>query len=387
MRLLCLTNLFPDASEPWRGLDNVTLLHAMRAERPEADIRVLALRPSHRYWIGQAPQLTPRPGDEGLQPSFHHVPYLPKFGGWNDRLYALAIARALRTLPAGWRPDALLVPWLFPDACAVHRLRELAQLPLLAIAQGSDVHQYLAMPLRRSAILHLAQRARIATRSEDLRQHLLAAGADSGRVSTIYNGVDTATFRPGDPAAARRALNLPETGKLLLFVGNFLPVKGLDLLIGAAAALRRERDLHLVLIGGGPLEPALRAQAETSGLGSANLTFAGRRAAPEVAEYMRAADAVCLSSLNEGVPNVLLEAFASGRPLVSTRVGGIAEITQPSPGGGFLAAGREIDSYAACLRQALDSPPDARALSAYAARFSWSHCAQACWQKLLDAPA
>ena len=382
MRLLCLTNLFPDTGQPWRGLDNVTLLHAMRAERPEADIRVLCLRPGHGGWLGQACALKPRPGDEVLHPGYHWAPYLPKFGGQNHRLYAQAVQRALKSLPSGWQPEALLVPWLFPDGCGVSLVPELRGLPLLAVAQGSDVHQYLDMPARRRAILALSQRAHIITRSEDLRQRLLRAGAPADHVSTVYNGVDIHTFHPGDKGAARKELGLPVAPKTLVFVGNFLPVKGLDLLIEATALVHQQLPVHLILIGSGPLEAQLRTQAEKAGLGPAQITFAGRKGPAEVAQYMRAADAVCLSSHHEGVPNVLLEAFSSGRPFVTTQAGGIAEITAPSPGGGFLVQERQPAKYANALLNALSSPPDEGILSAYARDFSWPHCARTYWQRL-----
>lgn len=381
MRLLCLTNLFPDTTQPWRGLDNVTLLHAMRKENPEADIRVLCLRPGHGYWFGKSCPLEPRPGDEALQPSYHWTPYLPKFGGLNHRLFARAVKRALTSLPPGWKPEALLVPWLFPDACGVSRVAQFSELPLVAVAQGSDVHQYLDMPRRKKAILGLSRRAHIVTRSEDLRQRLLQAGADDRQVSTVYNGVDIHTFRPGDKLASRQSLGLPVEMKLLLFVGNFLPVKGLELLIQATAELNKEMPAHLVLIGSGPLEQNLRELCSKSGLLSGKVTFAGRKGPKEVAEYMRAVDVVCLSSHNEGVPNVLLEAFASGCAFVSTQVGGISEITATSPGGGFLVEGREVIEYAKILKTALLNPPQSEALHGYAANFSWPRCAQAYWQR------
>ncbi|SKA77023.1 Glycosyltransferase involved in cell wall bisynthesis [Prosthecobacter debontii] len=382
MRLLCLTNLFPDTTQAWRGLDNVTLLHALRALDPALDIRVLCLRPGHGFWTGKACGLKPRPGDEALHPSYHWTPYVPKFGGMNDRLYALAVRRALKSLPAGWKPDALLVPWLFPDACGVHRVPELKGVPLLTVAQGSDVHQYLNLPMRRRAILSLCQRAHVITRSEDLRQRLLRAGAAADHVSTVYNGVDIETFRPGDKVASRKYLGLPLGPKILLFVGNFLPVKGLDLLIQSAAALHEELPLHLVLIGSGPLEGEMRSLCQSSGLGDVNVTFAGRKGPAEVAQYMRAVDAVCLSSHNEGVPNVLLESFASGRPLVTTHVGGISEITQPSPRGGFLVQERVVAPYVQALKEALLNPPDEQTLSAYTRPFSWPQCAGAYWKHL-----
>jgi teichuronic acid biosynthesis glycosyltransferase TuaC len=204
MRLLFLSNLFPDTTQPWRGLDNVTLLHAMRAQRPDVDIRVICLRPGHGGWTNRECVLKPRPGDEIFSPLYAWAPYLPKFGGMNDRLFAQAVARALKRLPKGWKPDRLLVPWLFPDASGVARVAELEGIPMVSVAQGSDVHRYLDMPMRRRAILRLARRATLITRSEDLRERLIRAGADGGFVRTVYNGVDTQVFKPGDKQAARQ---------------------------------------------------------------------------------------------------------------------------------------------------------------------------------------
>ncbi|MES2594499.1 MAG: glycosyltransferase [Verrucomicrobiota bacterium] len=384
MRLLFISNLFPDTQQAWRGLDNVTLLHAMRAERPDADIRVLCLRPGHGFWSGSKCALKPRAEDEVLLPHYEWTGYVPKFGGLNHRLFAIALRRALKSLPQGWKPEALLVPWLFPDACGVHSVEELAGVPMLSVAQGSDVHQYLHMPMRRRAIQKLAERSKIVARSEDLRQMLIKAGASADMVHTVYNGVDTATFYPGDPIIARKALDLPLDGKLLLFVGNFLEVKGLDLLIQATARAAKERQepLRLVMIGSGPLQTELTALATQEGLGEGQVIWAGRRSPEEVAQFMRAGDAVCLSSQNEGVPNVLLEALASGRPFVSTRVGGISEILGPAPGGGTLVRGRDAGDYAQALLAALASPPDPVALSTYASGLAWPKCAADYWSLL-----
>ncbi len=386
MRLLFISNLFPDTTQPWRGLDNVTLLHAMRAERPEADIRVLCLRPGHGFWTGGGCLLKPRDEDKVLNPHFGWAPYMPKFGGLNDRLFALAVKRALKFLPQDWKPDALLVPWLFPDACGVHLVDEFRDVPMLSVAQGSDVHQYLDRPMRRQAILKLAQRSKIVTRSEDLRRRLLSAGAAADRVHTVYNGVDTATFFPGDTRAGREALGLPEDGKLLLFVGNFLPVKGLELLIQATARAAREwkEPLRLVMIGSGPLQQTLASLARNEGLPDSSLIWAGRKSPEEVAQFMRAADAVCLSSHNEGVPNVLLESLASGRPFVTTDVGGISEILNSSPGGGTLVRGRDAGEYASALLSVLSAPPDPEALKVYASDMAWPQCAAGYWKLLVS---
>lgn len=377
MKLLFVSNLFPDQREPWRGLDNVTLLHALRQEAPDLDIRVLAFRPALGL-PGLLPHLRPRAGDEVLRPTYHKALYLPKFGGWNHHLFAFSLASAVKHALADFQPDRILAPWLFPDACGA--AASLAGVPLVAVAQGSDVHQYLSMPARRRAIMRLCGQARgIVTRSKDLRQRLITAGADEGRVHAVYNGVHQDIFHPAPrtPVQESLGLRLGPQDRLLLFVGNFLPVKGIELLLQAAALVHQERgNLSLALIGSGPLEQELRQQAAALGIGD-RLIFVGRQPPEVVARWMQASHAVCLSSLNEGVPNVVLEAVSSGRPMVTTDVGGIAEIVEPLMSRRFLVSSRAPEAYARALFDALDHPPDEQVLHQQALQYSWGNCARA----------
>ena len=375
MRLLLVTNLFPDQSEPWRGLDNATLLDALRIERSDLNVHVLALRP--RLLPG-ALRLKPRPVDEWTQPKYLAVPYVPKAGGMNHVLAALTLRRwATSHFNQTKDYDIILTPWLFPDACAVSWSAPLRRMRQLAIAQGSDVHRYLAMPMRRRANLGMASRVGgIVVRSQDLGSRLVKEGVQASLVSPVYNGVDTDCFKPGSKSDARVRLGLPLDRPLALFVGNFLPIKGIDLLIQSIAAIKEQGiELHLALIGSGPLEKNLRELAQRLGI-SGQLHWRGRVPPPEVAEHMRAADTVCLSSHNEGLPNVVLEALACGRPFVSTDVGGIHEVLRGENTPHALVAGREVCEYASALAHVLQRPADEKAIADFGRTFSWSNCAR-----------
>jgi teichuronic acid biosynthesis glycosyltransferase TuaC len=362
MNLLVVSNLFPDQNEPWRGLDNATLVHALKQQDPGLNIRVQAFRPSFRHYGAASNQLKPRPADLGLHVDYFWSPYLPRWGGMNHRLFSHAFARARNSLPKDFVPQAVLVPWLFPDACGVSLQAAAWGVPVIAIAQGSDVHQYLDMPFRRRAILAMSRRVKaIVTRSKDLENRLVRRGVSGSKVRTIYNGVDIHTFKPASRTAARESLGQPQDERLLLFVGNFLPVKGLDLLLAACAQVMAVQPVRLALIGGGPLEGALRAQAAELGI-SGKVLFLGRHAAPQVANWMQAADAVCLTSHNEGVPNVVLESLSSGRVPVCIDVGGIAEVVAPVLGKRYLVPQRDASAYAAALLDVLQHPPDETAL-------------------------
>lgn len=374
VRLLFVSNLFPDTREPYRGLDNATLLHAL-AQRWE--VRAVGLRPVLPWGRGS---WQPRAMDVDLRPDFVGVPYLPKFGRWNHRLYARALRRQLDLLRRSWTWDAVLCAWLFPDACAVDRLREEFGFRYAAIAQGSDVHQYLGMPDRRKTMLrHLPGASAIITRSAELARLLATAGLRKDRLHPIYNGVNTDLFHSSDPrerVETRTQLGLPEGASVILFVGNFLPIKNPRMLFSALERLRAQpdgKDYRLVLAGGGPMEAELRQLAAP--LGNA-VTFAGRHEAPGIARLMRAADALALTSDNEGVPNVILEAFASGLPVVSTRVGGIAEVHRGDEHGALVPP-RDPDAFAIALQRVLSGGVDRQAIAGHGGQFTWEATAEA----------
>ncbi len=358
--------------EPYRGLDNVTLLHALA---PEWEVRAVALRPLLPWARGS---WQPRAGDVALRPDYLRVPYIPKFGLWNHRLYARALRRRLDAVRRGWAWDAVLCAWLFPDACAVERLRVEFGFSYTAIAQGSDVHQYLKMPARRKVMLeHLKGAGGIVTRSAELARLLGGAGLRKDRLHPIYNGVDLEMFHPATPAERaemRAPYGIAAEAPVILFVGNFLPIKNPHRLFDAVDAVRADLPgCRLILAGGGPMEPELRQRAAAMG---DTVIFAGRQEAAGIARLMRGADTLALSSDNEGVPNVVLEAFASGLPVVSTRVGGIAEVHRGEEQGALVPA-EDAKALAEALRRVLTNPPDRDLIARHGRTFTWKAAAAA----------
>ena len=99
---------------------------------------------------------------------------------------------------------------------------------------------------------------------------------------------------------------------------------------------------------------------------------------------MNAADVLALPSRNEGVPNVILEAFASGLSVVASRVGGIPEVLDRDFLGRTFPAG-DTEALAAALDQQLASPQDPAAIRRHGERFSWPACAARCQEILLSA--
>ena len=371
MRLLFVSNLFPDTREPHRGLDNATVLHHLNAQW---DIRALALRPTLPLRSGT---WSARVEDSRLQPEFLATPYLPKVGSrWNHRLMARALRAPLRAIRDRFPFDAVLSSWIYPDSCAIAQLSGELGFPFVAIAQGSDVHQYLRHPVRRKIIAQaLPAASAVITRSAELARLLGEAGVDPALLHTVYNGVNRACFRPAERAAARQALNLQQDVQIILFVGNFYPIKNPLLLIEAHSQVCDDNTLSrtkLIMLGDGPLAGNARALGDQLHFGP-NVVLAGRKSAAEIARYMQAADVLCVPSVNEGVPNVVLEAFACGLPVVASRVGGIPEV-HPGETCGRLVEPR-LATVAAALRAVLREPPPSAPIAEYGAQFTWERTA------------
>jgi glycosyltransferase involved in cell wall biosynthesis len=138
------------------------------------------------------------------------------------------------------------------------------------------------------------------------------------------------------------------------------------------------------MVGGGHLEGKIRALADSAGFGG-QVVIAGRSRADAVARYMRAADLLCLPSQNEGVPNVILEAFASGLRVIASRVGGIPEVLNHDFLGRLVVPG-SIQDLLFAFTETLAAPPQTDAIRRHALYFSWERAASE-YAALLQASA
>ncbi len=361
MKLVFVSNLFPDATEPGRGLYNARIVQHL-AER--VDVRVIAPRPS---WRPGFEARHARPEDAAVFPIFPRAWYVPRVGSrLNHVLMGEALRGPLRELQRSFGCDAILASWVYPDACGVARVAGELGVPFVAVAQGSDVHQYLEIPARRAIILDgLAKARAVVTRSEELKRLLADAGVDRHKIHVIYNGVDDRVFHDEGRAEARAALGWAPQDEVVLYVGNLVRVKNPRLLLDAFARVASERPhAKLVMAGAGDLEEELRNAAH------ARVSLIGRKPERQVAELMRAADVLCVPSDNEGVPNVLLESLASGTRAVATRVGGIPEIITDEIAGTLVGRG-DVRGMAAALQASLASRPDRSAVAQRGARYRW----------------
>ena len=288
----------------------------------------------------------------------------------------LYLAGLLPYVPAlRGRFDVVLGTHLFPDAWAAVVVARILGLPCVVKAHGTDVNVVARWPAVRPLLAATLRAARFAAGvSRPLVDELVRLGAPADRAVLLPNGVDRAIFHPQPRAEARLALGLPEHDRIILYVGGLDPEKGVRELVDAFAALRLASPvpLHLVLVGEGSLDAELRARS--AALGPGGLILAGSRDLPGVALHLGAADVLVLPSWAEGTPNVVLEALASGRPVVASRVGGIPDLLIEGVTGCLLVPPRDPDALALGLQDALARPWDEGALLASAPP-SWDESA------------
>jgi len=156
-------------------------------------------------------------------------------------------------------------------------------------------------------------------------------------VENITKGVDSTSFSPGG-ANARVEARVGDA-PVVLCVSRLVPIKNVALFVDAMAVVHRARpDARGIIVGEGPLEQTLRQQAAALGLERV-LNFAGYVDQPDLPPWYRAADVFVLSSDFDNSPNVVLEAMATGLPVVGTDVGGVADFVEAPAGGALVPKG------------------------------------------------
>jgi glycosyltransferase involved in cell wall biosynthesis len=294
------------------------------------------------------------------------VPWLSWPAGRSPGTASLDEARRLGRLVEGQRPD--VVHLHASKAGLAGRLALRGSVPTLF---QPHAWSWLAVggAVRRASIAW----ERMAARWTELFVCVGAAEAEQGRAmgvrgryTVVRNGVDLERFRPAGEAAraaARRALDIPQTVPVAVCVGRVTRQKGQDVLVPAWRLVRaRCPDAELVLVGDGDLLPALRDAAPPG------VRFAG--AATDVRPWLAAADLVVLPSRWEGLPLTALEALATGRPVVASAVPGLVEVV--ASGVGELVPPDDEAALAEALAQRLRDRPGTAAEGAAAAR----HAAQ-----------
>ncbi|QJB69425.1 TIGR04063 family PEP-CTERM/XrtA system glycosyltransferase [Parasphingorhabdus halotolerans] len=272
---------------------------------------------------------------------------------WREvAVFAERIASVVRE----WRPDVLHAHSPALNGLAALRVAQKTGLPLLyeirafwedaAVGNGTGREGSPRYWLTRQLENHVVNGAdAVAVICEGLKSDLVSRGVAQQKITVSPNGVDLELFgKPPAPDENLRA-ELGLQGKSVLgFIGSFYDYEGLDDLIAAMPMLQQRcPKVHLLMVGGGPMEEALMEQMEASGMGSA-ITFTGRVPHDEVERYYGLMDVMVYPRkamrLTELVtPLKPLEAMAQGRLVAASDVGGHKELIEDGVTGTLFPAG------------------------------------------------
>jgi glycosyltransferase involved in cell wall biosynthesis len=246
--------------------------------------------------------------------------------------------------------------FLHTPASVARYAARMTGLPLSLSGHAKDLWQTPGWEL--GAKLRAARFTAVCTASGRDRLRGLAPEA---RVALVHHGLDRTLFRPPATFGSARDGRDATDPVRLLAVGRFQPKKGLDVLLAALPRVRRH--VHLTVVGYGPLEAALRAQAERLGV-AARVTWTGPLDQPAVRALYRASDLLVASARvapdadRDGLPNVVLEALSQGLPVIGTRVAAIPEAIEDGVHGRLVPP--EDPAALAAAIEALAGDPAAR---------------------------
>ena len=349
------------------------------------------------------PLLQRKPEERGVR--FHFYKYAPL-----DSLNVFGYAAAMRAdvtlrgasfiaaplaLAQGWRMARQVAHqyratvmhghWVVPGGVTAALAQ--SKLPLVISLHGSDVFVAEKMaPARAAARLAFRRAGAITACSDDLAHRAVALGADATRVEVVPYGVDSSRFKPDarQRGTLRSAIGVKDDELLIFAAGRLVRKKGFEYLIDAMSTLPPQLPAMLAIAGGGDLEAELTRRAKQ--WAGARVKMLGNVTQDVVAGYLAAADIVVVPSVRDeagnvdGLPNVVLEALASGTPLITTTAGGIGAVVSHD-GTAFVVPERDSTAIGAGIA-ALAGDPERRARLGTAGRalvdqqFGWMRTAQ-----------
>lgn len=377
--IVVFSSLFPTAGQPLAG---VFIKERMRRVAALLPVTVVSPQPWFPFqgllrlrWPNYRPV---RPSHENIDGLAVHRPRYFALPGALRRMDGLMMALGalptLLRLARNGQVGLIDAHFGYPDGYAATLLARWLKVPSTITLRGTE-HGHSAKPALRQRLQRgLRAATRVFSVSDSLRQIALTLGVPAERTRVIGNGVDLTNFRVLPRDESRRHLGLPEHARVLISVGGLVERKGFHRVIECLPALReRFPDLHYVIAGGpspeGDWTDKLREMVHALGLQQC-VHFLGPVAPRDLSGPLSAADVFVLATRNEGWANVFLEAMACGLPVVTTRVGGNAEVVCRDDLGIVVPFGDATalrEASAAALLRDWDRP----AIRRYAEANSW----------------
>jgi teichuronic acid biosynthesis glycosyltransferase TuaC len=355
LRVLGMTDLFPLPDEEGRG---VFVHERFRSLGSRFQTRVIVFRPGAAI----ASRTVERRRNGDLEVLVARYPRLPRLGRlWHDtHAIMLCHGRLLRRLVS--ECDVIYGQFLVPGCVVGAHLSRKAGVPLVSHVCGSDVN---VLPsdghLRNQVRDALGASARVIAAAAVLAERARELGVPDGRVDTVHNGIHDQAF--GGTETERQSV--------VLFVGSLSETKDpLAALRIFSAFTRKSPEARFVLYGEGPMASRVREEAGRLGL-RGRVELRGRRPHEEVLAAMKHARVLLNSSRSEGRCNSVLEALASGTPVVAPELPSFHELVSDLEGC-LLYPGGDVERGGARLLEAWRGEPDRARISSLVRPYTWA---------------
>lgn len=261
----------------------------------------------------------------------------------------------------------------YPDGYAAVQLGKWLEVPVTVTLRGTELRMSKTPSLCKKMLQALDGATRVFSVADSLKQLVGLHGADTRKIQVVGNGVDIETFAATPRAKARQMFGLSEDDKVLISVGGLVPRKGYHRVIEVLPDLIAQfPTLRYLIVGGaspeGDYTQVLQQQVRALGLGE-HVLFLGPKPSTELKFALSAADVFVLATENEGWANVFLEAMACGLPVVTTRVGGNAEVVVNERLGSLVDFGNSAQ-----LREAIQTALKTKWDNDYIVDYARSNC-------------
>ena len=380
MKVLIITNAFPNSAEETRGIFTYQIVKALQKK---CDVEVIAPLP----WVPSMLTKSFAAKFPHARVPFHeniggievyHPRYLviPKLVGFMHAVFMFfPLLKTVNRLENEETIDLINAHWIFPDGVAAAWIARKLRKPVVLTALGCDINLYSTMILRRFQIADVLKKAgHITTVSSNLKDMVCSLKISNKNVDVIPNGIDLSLFSIIDKLDAKKKLGISPNQSFILTVGSLDEVKGTKYLVEALGAMKKSDSPPplLISIGDGPLKLSLCSLAEKLDVAD-SMRFLGKRPHKEIPLWMNASDLFCLPSLREGHPNVVIEALACGVPVIAANVGAIPEIINNT--NGYIWENRNVTTFVGHLKEGLDRSWDRTEIRRSVASYSWENCA------------
>lgn len=378
-RIVVFSTLFPSTVQPGAGVFIRERMFRVAKVLPLTVVAPVPWFPFQALIRLFRPHFRPTPpareimdGIEVLHPRFFSIPGF--FKALDGFFLALGTRHLMRELQRAGRCDLIDSHFAYPDGYAASLLARWLGVPFTVTLRGTESRHTRQPAFRKRMAQALQAATAVFAVSDSLRRIALELGIAEAKTQVVGNGVDIGKFHPVDRQQARATLGLPPNAPVLVSVGGLVERKGFHRVIDCLPALLGSfPELRFLIVGGpspeGDISTQLRAQVARLGL-DRHVVFTGPMKSEDLKIPLSASDLFVLSTRNEGWANVFLEAMACGLPVITTDVGGNAEVVCKPELGRIVPFGDQAALQQA-IATALSQTWDRAGIIAHASENAW----------------